>query len=74
MVSLEVLLLTMTTADIGFSTELLVELRLVWERNFYGPFLLRIFCFAKRSIFLILKSRLGSITEPLTHEPLDTIW
>ena len=35
------LLLMMTTADIGFSTELLLEWRLVWERIFYATFLLR---------------------------------
>ena len=64
----------MTTADIGFSTDLLPERRLVWERIVYATFLLRIFCFAKRSTFPILKSRLGSITELLIHEPLDSIW
>ena len=69
----EVLLLMMTTADIRFSPELLLERRLVWERIVYAGFLLRIFCFAKGSTFLILKSTLGSITELLTHEPLDTI-
>ena len=47
----------------GFSTELLLGRRLVWERIVYATFLPCIFCFAKRSIFLILKSRLGSITK-----------
>ena len=64
----------MTTADIEISTELLLERRLVWERIVYAKVLLRIFCFAKRSDVLILKSRLGSITELLTHKPLDTIF
>ena len=74
MASLEVLLLMMTTADIGFTTELLQERRPVWEGILYATFLVRIFCFAKRSTFLILKSSLGSVTELLNHEPLDTIW
>ena len=72
--SLEVLLLMMTTADIEFSTELLLERRLVLERIVCLTFLLRNFCFAKRSTFLISKLRLGFITELPIHEPLDTIW
>ena len=72
MASLEVLLFMFTT--IGFSTELLQERRLVWERIVYTTFLLRIFSFAERSTFLILKSRMGSITKLLTHKPFDTIW
>ena len=49
---------------------------LVWERIVYATLLLRIFCFVECSTFLILKSRLGSITELLAHKlhVLDTIW
>ena len=74
MASLEVYLLMMTSADIGFSTGSLLERRLVWERISNATFLPHIYCFAKRSTSLILKSGLGSITELLTHELLDTIW
>ena len=69
--SLEVLLFMMATADRIFFW---ITASLVWERIFYATFLLRIFCFAKRSTILILKSILGSITELLTHAPLGTIW
>ena len=69
MASLEVLLLMMTTDDIGFTSKLrqmitsklLQERRLVWERNFFAKFCYVFSALKRRSTFLILKSRLESL-------------